>query len=138
MHHYVSYKKLLIGSAMLLLAMVPLCFFLPGALGGDECEIVKAFFYERKQGEIVTDWHSGIPYRRYQTMNYPCATLTIKDNSGLMYEKEVEVTAIFVDHRTAVKKVWCDRKQGEDGEIYACIACFESDAPVSKVTCTFK
>ncbi len=99
---------------------------------------MKAVFYERRQGEIVTDIESVIPHRRFQIVTYPCAALTIRDNSRLMYTKDIEVEATFADRNTIVKKAWCDKKQTEDGEIYSCTVCFESDSPVSKVTCVFK
>jgi hypothetical protein len=106
--------------------------------GAEECEIVKHVYYESRQGEIVTDWNSGIPYRRYQTVAYPCATLTIRDNSRLTTPKEIEVSATFVDGKTIVKRAWCDKKQGEEGETYSCIVCFESDSPISTTTCAFR
>lgn len=127
------------GFLFLFFFLISLCMLLPGvSFGGDECEIVKRVLYESRQGEIVTDWNSGIPYRRYQTVTYPCATLTIRDNSGLMYTKDIEVAATFADQNALVKRAWCDKKQGEDGEMYSCIVCFESDSPISKITCIFK
>jgi len=106
----------------------------------NDCEILKVFFYDRKQEEIVTDWHAGIPYKRYQSVIYPCAHVTIRDNSKSISstDKDIEVTATFANQSTIVKKMWCDRKLHEEGDIYSCIACFESDSPVSDVTCSFK
>lgn len=106
--------------------------------GAGECEIEKHVYYESRQGEIVTDWNSGVPYRRYQTVAYPCATLTIRDNSRLMTAKEIEVSATFVDGKTIIKRAWCDRKQGEEGETYSCVVCFESDSPIATTTCAFR
>lgn len=105
----------------------------------NDCEILKVFFYDRKQEEIVTDWHAGIPYKRYQSVIYPCAQLTIRDNSKSISstDKDIEVTALFTNKSTIVKKLWCDRKRLEDGDIYSCIVCFESDFPISNVTCSF-
>lgn len=114
--------------------------FLPvDPLLADDCEIVKTFFYDRKQGEIVTDWLGGVAYKRYQSVVYHCADLRIRDNSPLMSEKEIELTVTFDNGSTVVKeKLWCDRKGGDNGDIYSCTACFESDSPVSGLTCTFK
>jgi hypothetical protein len=129
----------LIRSLLIVSALVSLCLFLfDNSPAADECEIVKAVFYERKQGEIVTDLDSGIPCRRYQVVTCPCAMLTIRDNSRLMYSKDIEVEATFADQATRAKKAWCDKKQREDDETYSCIVCFESDLPISKVICTFR
>jgi len=82
------------------------CLFLPvGPSSADDCEIISTFFYERKQGEIVTDWHDGIAYRRYQSVLYPCVDLRIRDNSALLSEKEVELTATLVDGEHGRQKV---------------------------------
>lgn len=108
-------------------------------LSADDCEIVKTFLYDRKQGEIVTDWLGGVAYKRYQSVVYHCADLKIRDNSSLMSEKKIELIATFADDSTVVKKeLWCDRKDGDNGDIYSCTACFEGDSPVSGLICTFK
>ncbi len=115
----------------------PYRFFHVRALAAEECEIVKAVFYEREQREIVTDLDSGVPYRRYRTVTYPCAALTIRDNSRLMHSKDIEVAATFADGNTEVKRGWCDKVPSNEGEIYSCVVCFESGSLISKVTCTF-
>ena len=119
-----------------ILALQFLC--LRAASLAEDCEILNARFYERKQGEIVTDWNAGIPYRRYQSMVYPCAEVTIRDKTGSLSQKEVEIMATFTDQSTASKKAWCDRKRLEEGDLYSCIVCFESGFPISDLTCIFK
>jgi hypothetical protein len=32
-------------------------------LAADECEVVKTYFYERTQGDIVTDWQDVFAYK---------------------------------------------------------------------------
>ena len=106
--------------------------------GADECEVVKASYYERTQGEIVTDLGGVTPYRRYETVVYPCAEVTIRDTYGSAFVRVVEITATFSDQSKASKKAWCDRKSLENDVIYFCIVCFESEFPVSSVTCNFR
>ena len=108
------------------------------ALAADECEVVKAYYYERMQGEIVTDWSGVYAYRRYQRVVYPCADVTIRDNYGSALPRNVEITAIFSDQGSASKKAWCDKKTLENEVIYFCIVCFESEFPVTNVTCDFR
>jgi hypothetical protein len=121
----------------LIVASQCLC-LLATPLAADDCEILNALFYERKQGEIVTDWNAGIPYRRYQSVVYPCAYITIRDNAGSISQKEVEFLATFTDQSTASKKAWCDRKRLEGGDEYSCTVCFESDSPIADLKCIFK
>lgn len=112
--------------------------FLGGvALAADECEVVKSFFYERVQGEIVTDWGLS-PYKRYQTVVYPCADVTVRDTYGSAFIRVVEITATLSDQSRVSKKAWCDKKSFENDVMYSCIVCFESDFPVSSVTCNFR
>ena len=108
------------------------------ALAADECEVVKAYYYERTQGEIVTDWQGVFAYRRYQTVVYPCADVTVHDTYGSAFIRVIEITAVFSDQSKASKKAWCDKKTVEDDVIYFCIVCFESEFPVSSVTCEFR
>ncbi len=131
------HRLIALGIWSLVLAF-PYWFFFDRAAAADECEIVKVLFYEREQREIVTDLDSVIPHRRYQTVTYPCAALTIRDNSRLMHRKEIEVTATFADGQTGVKRAWCDRKTGDEGEIYSCIVCFENASLITKVSCIFE
>jgi len=113
--------------------------FLGGAaLAADECEVVKAYYYETTQGEIVTDWGGVSTYKRYQTVVYPCADVTIRDTYGSAFIRNVEITATFSDQSSASKKAWCDKKSLENDVIYFCIVCFESDFPVSSVSCNFR
>ena len=108
------------------------------AFAADECEVVKASFYERRQGEIVTDWGGGFLQKRYQTVIYPCADVTIRDTYKSASIRVVEITATFSDQSIASKKAWCDKKVVEDDVTYFCIVCFESEFPVSGVTCEFR
>lgn len=107
-------------------------------LAADECEVVKAYFYERTQGEIVTDLEGVSPYKRYQTVAYPCADVTVRDTYGSAFIRVVEITAVFSDQSSALKKAWCDKKGLENDIIYFCIVCFESEFPISSVTCNFR
>lgn len=113
-------------------------FFGGTALAADECEVVKVYYYERMQGEIVTDWESGFLHRKYQRVVYPCADVTIRDNYGSAFPRVVEIIAVFSDQSMALKKAWCDKKSFEDEVIYFCIVCFESEFPVTSVTCNFR
>jgi hypothetical protein len=118
--------------------MCRLLFFCGAAAAADECEVVKASFYERRQGEIVTDWGGGFLQKRYQTVIYPCADVTIRDTYKSASIRVVEITATFSDQSIASKKAWCDKKVVEDDVTYFCIVCFESEFPVSGVTCEFR
>jgi hypothetical protein len=108
------------------------------ALAADECEVVKASYYERTQEEIVTDWSGVYAYRRYQRVVYPCADVTIRDTYGSAFIRNVEITATFSDQSKASKKAWCDKKVLENDVQYFCIVCFESEFSVSSVTCEFR
>ncbi len=111
----------------------------PVPLLAEDCEILKVFAYERRQEEIVTDWYAGTtPYRKYQVVIYPCVNLTIRDNSSSYSEKVIELSAAFSDQGTIVKKLWCDRKGGDNGDIYTCTACFESDSLPVDLKCSFR
>jgi len=108
------------------------------ALAADECEVVKASYYERTQEEIVTDRSGVYAYRKYQRVVYPCADVTIRDNYGSAFPRVIEITAIFSDQGRASKKAWCDKKTLENEVTYFCIVCFESEFPVTNVTCDFR
>ena len=123
----------------IIVACMCLCVLFSGAaLAADECEVVKAYYYERTQGEIVTDWGSGFLYKKYQTVVYPCADVTIRDTYGSAFIRVVEITATFSDQSSASKKGWCDKRSLENDVTYFCIVCFESEFPVSSVTCNFR
>ncbi|HUO76164.1 MAG TPA: hypothetical protein VMU21_01180 [Thermodesulfovibrionales bacterium] len=113
-------------------------FLSSAALAADECEVVKASYYERTQGEIVTDWSGGYAYRRYQTVVYPCADVTVRDTYGSAFIRVVEITATFSDQGKASKKAWCDKKTLENDVTYFCIVCFENEFPVTNVACNFR
>ncbi len=121
--------------------VVCICHWLfPGGetLAADDCEVIAAVYYERAQGEIVTEPGGEYPYRRYQTVVYPCADVTVRDNYGSLFPRTIEITAIFSDGSRASRIGWCDKKSAENEVVYFCIVCFESDLPVSNVTCRFK
>lgn len=131
--------RILCSSPVIIVACMCLWLFLGGAaLAADECQVVKAYFYERTQGEIVTDWGSGFLYKRYQTVVYPCADVTVRDTYRSAFIRVVEITATFSDQSSASKKAWCDKKSLENDVTYFCIVCFESEFPVSSVTCNFR
>jgi len=123
---------------IILVCMCQWLFLTGEALAADECEVVKAYFYERTQGEIVTDWGSGFLYKKYQTVVFPCADVTVRDTYGSAFTRVVEITATFSDQSSASKKAWCDKKSLENDVTYFCIVCFESEFPVSSVTCNFR
>jgi hypothetical protein len=103
------------------------------------CEILRQNMFERAQSVIVTDWNSGIPYRRLVTEVYPCASLLIRNNGWLgVYSTDIEVTAIFNDESTKSKKIEDEKKRIEPGEQYTCSVCFESSAGISKLECRFR
>jgi hypothetical protein len=112
-------------------------FFVGAAFAADECEVVKASYYQRMQGEIVTGWTGGASHKKYQKMVYPCADVTVRDTYGSAFMRVVEIAAVFSDQSTASKKAWCDKKNIENEVIYFCIVCFQSDFPVSSLTCNF-
>ncbi|HXX81808.1 MAG TPA: hypothetical protein VEI46_09675 [Thermodesulfovibrionales bacterium] len=100
--------------------------------------MVKAYYFERTQGEIVTDWQGIYAYRRYQTVVYPCADLAIRDTYGSAFTRAVEITATFSDQSSISKKAWCDKKVLENDLLYFCIACFQSKFRVSSVSSNFR
>jgi hypothetical protein len=108
------------------------------ALAADECEVTEAYYYERAQGEIVTEPGSSYPYGIYRTMVYPCADVTVRDNYGSLFPRIVEITATFNDGSRASKIGWCDKKNVGNEVRYFCIVCFEKDSPISDVTCDFR
>lgn len=131
--------RILCSSPVIIVACMCQCLFFSGAaLAADECEVVKASYYERTQEEIVTDWSGVYAYRRYQRVVYPCADVTIRDNYGSAFIRVIEITATFSDQSSASKKAWCDKKSLENDVTYFCIVCFESEFPVSNVTCNFR
>lgn len=130
--------RILCSSPVIIVVCMCQWLFFEGAVfAADECEVVKAYYYQRTQGEIVTEW-MGSPYKKYQKMVYPCADVTVRDAYGSAFIRVVEITAVFSDQSMASKKAWCDKKSIENDIIYSCIVCFESDFPVSSVTCNFR
>jgi len=125
-------------AGIIVVCMCQWLFLGSAALAADECEVVKASYYERTQGEIVADWGSGFLYKRYQTVVYPCADVTVRDTYGSAFIRVVEITATFSDQSSVSKKAWCDKKTLENEVIYFCIVCFESEFPVTNVTCSFR
>lgn len=113
-------------------------FWTVATLAADDCEVIKAIYYERVQGEIVTEPGGDFPYRRYQTVVYPCADVTVRDNYGSLLPRVVEITAFFSDESMATKIGWCDKKSLGNEVGYFCIACFESNFLISDVACRFK
>ncbi len=107
-------------------------------LSADDCEVIKAYYYVRVQGEIVMDSAGAYPYGRYQTVVYPCADVTVRDNYGSLFPRVIEITAVFSDDSTASRTGWCDKKSVDNEFRYFCIVCFEKDSPISNVTCRFK
>ncbi len=107
-------------------------------LAADDCEVIRANYYEKVQGEIVTDTDRGYPYGRYRTVVYPCADVTVRDNYSKLLPRVVEITAVFTDKSSASKVGWCDKKSADNENVYFCIVCFESAFPISGVTCRFR
>lgn len=108
------------------------------ALAADECEVIDAHYYERQQGEILTEPGAPYPYGRYRIVVYPCADVTVRDNYGSLFTRIIEITATFSDRSRASKVGWCDRKKIGSEVQYFCIVCFEKDFPISDVTCDFR
>jgi hypothetical protein len=108
------------------------------ALAADECEVIDAYYYEREQGDIVTEPGSPYPYGIYRTAVYPCADVTVRDNNGSLFPRVIEITAIFGDGSKASKVGWCDRKNMGNEVRYFCIVCFEKDFPISEANCDFR
>ncbi len=104
-----------------------------------DCEILEVRMYETEQDVIVTDWHQGIAYRKYQTEVYPCAHMKVRNDYEMSISTEdIEITATFTDRSTAIKKFGCEERQLEYGEEYSCGVCFESMLPIDSLECTIK
>jgi hypothetical protein len=104
-----------------------------------DCEVLEVSMYETEQDVIVTDWHQGIPYRKYKTEVYPCAHVKVRSNYEMgISTEDIEITARFTDRSTAVKKFGCTEKRLEYGEEYSCGICFESTYPSDTLECTIK
>ncbi len=95
-----------------------LCFFQSvECIHAADCEILSIKKYDKELRSIITDWHEGIPYRKYQLEMYPCAFVTVRNNSGLSISTEdIEITATFTDNSTAQKKFVCKNKNLDVGK----------------------
>jgi hypothetical protein len=104
-----------------------------------DCEILEVRLYESEQDVIVTDWHLGIAYRKYQTEVYPCAHVKLRSNYQLgISTEDIEITATFTDGSTAAKKFPCKETRLEYGDEYSCGICFESTFPIDSLECSIK
>jgi hypothetical protein len=122
-----------IPSALLLLSL-----FTHTAAAVD-CEIVKADKYQKSQRVIVTDWHAGIPYMKETVETYQCAHITFRNTFWQgVYSSDIEVTAVFEDHRPISKKTDCGKKRLEFGDTYSCSVCFENEAPITDIQCVVR
>ena len=104
-----------------------------------DCEILEVKMYESEQDVIVTDWHEGVAYRKYQTEVYPCALVKVRSNYQMSISTEdIEITATFTDKSTAAKKFNCLERRLEYGDEYTCSICFESTFPIDSLECTIE
>jgi hypothetical protein len=88
---------------------------------------------------IVTDWHSGSPYKKHTTEIYPCAQITVQNNFWqTLSAEDFKITATFADQSTVVKKLTCEKKKIEPGEKYSCEICFEREFPISSLDCSLR
>ena len=105
----------------------------------DDCEVIDAFSYERRQEVIVTDWYAGYPYGRYETLIAQCADVTILNDAGISrFSTDIEIAVTFSNEDSAAKKFACERRRLEQGETFSCSVCFESSSPISDMSCTFR
>ncbi len=126
------------AARIIVFCMCQWLFWGSATLAADDCEVIKALYYERAQGEIVTETWSEYPYRRYQTVVYPCADVTVRDNYRSLLPRVIEITATFSDGSRASKIGWCDKKRADKEVVYFCIVCFEGDLFISDVACSFR
>ncbi len=140
MNNYTLYKKVLITFSISTFILISqfLCLRIYPVFA-DDCEILNVQMFQREQPVIVTDWHMGIPYKKYKIETYPCANITFRNNARMStYSTDIEVTATFTDQSTKAKNIECDKKHLEPGEEYICSVCFESDFPISNLICRFR
>jgi hypothetical protein len=131
-------RRLIFNFTALVCIILPIFLFVKAAFALN-CEIVKYNTYQTAQDVLATDWKDGIPYMKYTTELYQCAAITFKNSFWqAVYSTDFVVTATFDDRSMKSKRIDCDKKLLEPGEIFSCGICFETSTPISLLECDLR